>query len=168
MSTTPYTMSGERLLELANTKTVGYHRIDEQDWPTSEGRVSQNWHTKLFLGLNVVLFVFSIAILSTAIAITAIGDTPLPRCIEEPHIACKSHSWCCCYCIHQADLRAAPAWEAVTYHEQQLQVDLFDTSPFKGQPRPELDAAWNGILNSMLARNHVNVCSTDEPCQQPL
>jgi hypothetical protein len=43
----------------------------------------------------------------------------------------------------------APLEEAVQYQKKDINSNLFDQNPFKGTPSPELDAAWDDILDGL-------------------
>ncbi|KAK8067393.1 hypothetical protein PG997_014140 [Apiospora hydei] len=51
--------------------------------------------------------------------------------------------------------RAAPALEAVTYHDETLQGEFLQPSPYRGTPTPEIDARWEEIADG----NAFNVAS---------
>ncbi|CEJ81373.1 hypothetical protein VHEMI01504 [[Torrubiella] hemipterigena] len=54
----------------------------------------------------------------------------------------------------KASRHYSPLWDVVKYSERVYDHVLIDMnespSPFKGKPRPELDAAWAGIMNQSL------------------
>ncbi|KAK6223283.1 hypothetical protein LQW54_000400 [Pestalotiopsis sp. IQ-011] len=46
-------------------------------------------------------------------------------------------------------LISSPAREAVSYERVMMDTNIYEKSDFIGQPRPELDAAWDGLLKSL-------------------
>ncbi|KAI0153414.1 hypothetical protein BJ166DRAFT_356240 [Pestalotiopsis sp. NC0098] len=45
-----------------------------------------------------------------------------------------------------ADTCLGPARDAVSYKRVMMDTNIYEKSDFIGQPRPELDAAWDGLL----------------------
>ncbi|KAK7965737.1 Cyclochlorotine biosynthesis protein O [Apiospora aurea] len=58
-------------------------------------------------------------------------------------------------CTRSGHRRAAPALEAVTYHDETLQGEFLQPSPYRGTPTPEIDARWEEIADG----NAFNVAS---------
>ena len=44
----------------------------------------------------------------------------------------------------------APAEPAIEYQDRRFQGAFLDENPFKGAPQPELDAAWDSLLNGTI------------------
>lgn len=83
---------------------------------------------KSILALQIAVFVASLTFSVSWFWMSTQNRTCM---VNEPHVA-------------------SPLWEAVRYQEHHMDVDLFKPSAFKGEPRPELRAAWDGVVNTTL------------------
>ncbi|GJP93025.1 DUF3328 domain protein [Aspergillus niger] len=74
--------------------------------------------------------------LQSAILACSLALFVLSRCGEPSEAACtrKMSSY-------------SPALEAVEYHDETLQGEFMQPSPFRGTPTPELDARWEEIAD---------------------
>ena len=48
--------------------------------------------------------------------------------------------------------RTGPAWEAIKWEPRLFESQIEPSNPFKGLPRPELDEAWNKLLDPTAIR----------------
>ena len=127
-------------------KSLLLEKDDDEPYQKTQGCRWSRWCTVAAWIAQLLLFAASVAFFCLGAGKRHLSDQ---QCAEQLSAYCESPvSSALRPVLPHADSSAAPAIGVVDYEVVRFQGALLDENPWKGRPSPELDEAWNTIVNS--------------------
>lgn len=115
--------------------------------PSLPAPAKRNKRLKTYLHIGAIIF-YSIVTILLYVWSKKINAQ---KCdCENASISCKSQLISCWTRLRDLQRHLAPANTAVKYEQQVIVHKLADENKYRGPPRPEVDEAWEELLQCML------------------